>query len=225
MINLQTLSKKESSHSLYMSYEAYLAEDWDNHLAEWVNGEVIIHMPASNEHQSIVGFLLSLLREFVTLLDLGTVRVAPFEVKLWPNGPSREPDIFFVRKENLHRLTSKRFEGAPDLIIEVISVGSVQRDRDKKFQEYAQAGVPEYWILDSRPGRHRADFFGLNESGNYELIATEDEERVESTMIEGFWLNPSWLWQEKFPKVITLIYNMSPETAAAVQTRLLSSNE
>lgn len=205
---------------LQMSYEEYLEwSDEDSH-AEWVDGEVIVHMPPRNEHQELVGFLFALVREFVNLFDVGRVQIAPFEVKLWPGGPSREPDIFFLKQENLHRLGSKRLEGPPDLIIEVVSPDSVHRDRDEKYHEYAQAGVPEYWIIDSRPGRQRADFYRLANEGRYQLLATEDDERVESPVLVGFWLNPRWLWQEPKPNVITTLYNLSSETAAAIHKRL-----
>jgi Uma2 family endonuclease len=116
------------------------------------------------------------------------------EVKLQPEGSSREPDILFVATENLERLTQERLNGPPDLVIEVISDDSVKRDRDDKYREYRDAGVREYWIVDPREGRQRADFFrlddaaGATERGEYRLFATEDDARVESRVLSGFWL-------------------------------------
>jgi len=210
---------------LHMSYEEYLARDDDNHIVEWVNGEVIIHMPTTNEHQVALEFLFALLRQYVNLLQLGLVRIAPFQVKLWPGGPSREPDMFFLQEANRHRLASKRLDGPPDLVVEIISPSSVKIDREQKFREYAQAGVPEYWIIDSRPKRERADFYALTADGNYQLFATEDDERVESRVLPGFWLNPTWLWLEHKPDILTILFNMSPETAAAIQKKLEMRNE
>ncbi|HYN87328.1 MAG TPA: hypothetical protein VER55_02300 [Ardenticatenaceae bacterium] len=51
------------------------------------------------------------------------------------------------------------------------------------------------FAIDPRPCKHRADFFRLNEHGQYDLFATEDDERVESHVLPGFWLRPAWLWQ------------------------------
>jgi Uma2 family endonuclease len=107
-------------------------------------------------------------------------------------GSSCEPDILFVNRENLNRLTEERLVGSPDLIVEIVSADSVQRDRDDKFQEYREAGVPEYWIIDPRPRKQRADFFHLDETGAYRLFAAEDNERVESHLLAGFWLRPAW---------------------------------
>lgn len=216
----QLLEKQTISPPLKMSYESYLEWHTEEQHTEWVDGEVIIHMPPLDEHQTSLTFLLRLISEYVELMSLGKTQIAPFEVKLWPGGPSREPDLIFVKKENSHRWSSKRLNGPPDLAVEIISRDSIQRDRDTKFHEYAQAGVTEYWLIDPRPGRQRTDFFRLKKNGQYELFATEDDERVESTILEGFWLNPAWFWLEKKPSIITILYNLSPQTAEAIKTRI-----
>src|SRR3712207_2260668 len=92
---------------LRMSYEEYLAWSGDTR-AEWVDGEVIVFMTAKKHHQRVVQFLAMLIETFVRLLDLGEVGTGPAEVKLWPGGPSREPDVFFVRTDQLGRWTDDR---------------------------------------------------------------------------------------------------------------------
>lgn len=178
-----------------MSYEAF--REWvdeDTH-AEWVDGEAVFFMPAKDAHQNTLELLYELLALFVRLFNLGKVRVAPFEMKLRQGRSYREPDILFISEESRERLTEERLEGPADLVIEVISDDSVRRDREDKFKEYQEAGIREYWIVDPRPGKQRADFYRLNAGGQYELVATEDDERVESAVLPGFWLRPSWLWQ------------------------------
>ncbi len=182
-----------------MRYEAYLAWDTDGKIVEWVDGEAIIHMPPSRRHQQLLQFLFQLIDQFVRIGDYGRAMMPPFEVKIQPGGSSREPDIFFVATEHADRLEAKRLNGPPDLVVEVISPSSVTRDRDEKFREYEAAGVPEYWIIDSRPGYHRTDFYRLNESGRYMLFATEDEDRVESHILPNFWIRPAWLAQDPLP--------------------------
>jgi Uma2 family endonuclease len=197
MATQEIVLEAQALPQLKMSYEEFL--EWCNEdmHAEWDAelGEVIIQMPPRDIHQTTIAFLHRLLGLFVDLFDLGKVGIAPFEVKLSPRGSAREPDIFFIAKENLDRLTDQRLAGPADLIIEIISPDSVSRDRDKKSKEYAAAGVREYWIIDPRPGKQRADFFRRNEVGQYELYATEDDERVEALVLPGFWLRPTWLWQ------------------------------
>ncbi len=177
-----------------MSYAEFLAwTDEDTH-AEWVDGEVIVFMPAKEIHQTTLGFLFRLLGMFVDLLVQGRVQLAPFEMRL-SSSRSREPDLLFVRQENLGRLTPDRLEGPADLVVEIVSDDSVQRDRRDKFKEYRAAGIPEYWIIDPRPGKLRADFYTLDEEGDYALFGTEDDEKVASRVLAGFWLRPAWLWQ------------------------------
>lgn len=177
-----------------MSYEEFLTwADEDTH-AEWIDGEVIVFMPAKDIHQATLGFLFRLVSLFADLLGQGRARVAPFEMRLDPRR-SREPDILFVKQTNLTRLTPDRLDGPADLVVEIVSDDSVQRDRRDKFKEYRVAGVAEYWIIDPRPGKLRADFFALDDEGDYALFGTEDDDRVTSTVLPGFWLRPAWLWQ------------------------------
>lgn len=211
---------------LKMSYEDFLAwSDEDTH-AEWVNGEVIQFMPPKKVHQSTLEFLATLLQLFIRLFDSGQVVVAPFEMKLAPDRPAREPDIMFVLQENLHRLSEDRLAGPADLCIEIVSRDSVKRDRDDKFQEYRDAGVQEYWVVDPRPGKRRADFFALTQNEQYELFATEDDERVESRVLPGFWLRPEWLWQSSSLDPMQIFFEMrglSQDQIASI-TALLRGN-
>lgn len=199
----------EARRELKMTYEEFREwTDEDVH-AEWIDGEVIIQMPPKEPHQTLVGFLERLLAIFVELFDLGVVQIAPFEMRLQEGGPAWEPDIMVLRRENLSRLTEDRLDGPADLVIEVISPGSVRHDRDDKFRAYQAGGVREYWVIDSRPNRQRADFYQLDEEGMYRLFATEDDERVFSIVLPGFWLKPDWLWAEERPSPMAALYEMA----------------
>jgi Uma2 family endonuclease len=72
--------------------------------------------------------------------------VAAYKVRLW-EGKYREPDIIFVKQENLPRM-GEQFSHGADLVIEVVSDQGRPRDLEIKRQEYAQAGIAEYWIVD-----------------------------------------------------------------------------
>lgn len=204
----EAIANETKAARLKMSYEEFLGwSDEDMH-AEWVNGEVIIHMPPKDIHQATLGFLYQLLSLFVHLFNLGKIRIAPFEMKLKPDGPSREPDILFIAQQNLDRLSENKLAGPADLIIEIISTDSVRRDREDKFKDYGTAGVPEYWIIDPRPGKQRADFFRLDDAGTYVLFATEDDEQINSHILPEFWLRPAWLWQADTLDPLTIFFEM-----------------
>ena len=104
---------------LKMTYEEFLAwADEDVH-AEWVNGEVIIHMTAKDRHQDIVRFLIVLFDLFDQFFRVGKFRSAPFQMKLSPEGSGREPDILFVAREHESRLTEEGVAGPADLVVEI----------------------------------------------------------------------------------------------------------
>jgi Uma2 family endonuclease len=190
---------------LRMSYEEYLAwADEDVH-AEWVNGEVIVQKPPKEPHQRVVAFLIQLMGLFIQLFKLGRLLPAPFEMRAIPDGPAREPDLVFVALEHLDRLTEERLSGPADLAVEVISNDSVARDRADKFYEYQAAGIREYWILDSRPGYERTDFYVLDEKGRYRPVPVAPDGRYHSTVLPGFWLQVDWVTAAEPPAVLTAV--------------------
>ncbi len=197
---MATLIAAERRHTKRkLSYEEYLALPDDGRIVEWVNGEIITHMPATPLHQNVVIFLIKLLSNYIDRLNLGHLLAAPVEVRLWPNGPAREPDVLFIGRERLAQLTERRFEGGPDLVVEVVSPGSVTIDRVDKFLEYEQANVSEYWIIDPRPHQQQADFYIRDAGGRFAAAPLDDEGVFASAVLPGFRLNVAWLWQEELP--------------------------
>jgi Uma2 family endonuclease len=218
-------TRGEAAEHRKMSYEEYLEFASDSQIMEWVEGEVIIYMPPLQKHQNISRFLGILLDLFVHFFDLGDIIFAPFEVKLWPDGPSREPDIIFITNENLDILTDKRVEGSPDLLIEITSPSSITEDRIRKFTEYQKAGVREYWVIDPRPYQQQADFYLLGEDKQYHPAPVDQDGRYHSTAIPGFWFKLDWLWSEELPdpqsafaEIILSSKALPPEVSAAYQT-------
>lgn len=127
--------------------QEYLALNTSNWMIELSNGCLeFLPMPVPY-HQRIVQFLYKFLEAWVLAHRLGEVLTAPCPVRMWP-GEMREPDLFFLRHG---RLTDPRHspDGA-DLAMEVVSPGEDARERDltTKRQVYAQARIPEYWIVD-----------------------------------------------------------------------------
>jgi Uma2 family endonuclease len=106
---------------------------------------------------------------------------------------AREPDIVVILHTNPGRFAEQYFEGAPDVIVEIVSPASRQTDRHVKFEEYETAGVPEYWVID--PDRRYAEFFQRDEAGLYRMAFSGSEGVYRSRVLEGFWLEVGWLWQ------------------------------
>jgi Uma2 family endonuclease len=179
-----------------MTYEEFLAWEPEGGLTEWIDGEGVQYMPASNVHQRVVNLLITLLNLFLSAGRLGKVFSGPYTLRAAAGGNAREPDIFVALADNPGEETHKQFIGPADIVIEVISDDSVYRDRVTKFDEYEAAGVREYWLIDPRPGRQRADFYVRDAQGRYYAVPLGAEGVFRSTVLPGFWLRADWLWQE-----------------------------
>ena len=123
----------------------YLALD-TNRIVELNDGELEVHEMPTYLHQLILGRLFLILSRFLSDHPLGKIVFSPLPVRLW-RGKFREPDLVFMSAEHSDRMEDD-YWGVPDLAVEIISEGSVKRDRETKLAEYAQAGIPEYWIVD-----------------------------------------------------------------------------
>jgi Uma2 family endonuclease len=198
---------------LRMTYEEWLAWAGGHEgKSEWVDGEVIVFSPTSQLHGQIVFFLATLLMQYVQFRRLGEVLGGSFEMRLERAG--RVPDLLFVAREHLDRLTSTRLHGPADLVVEVVSEDSVARDRVEKLAEYAAAGVPEYWLVDARPDRRCAEFFRLID-GAYRSVMADADGRYQSPVVAGFWLRPAWLEQDPLPDALDCLFEIEPEVLRA----------
>lgn len=190
-----------------ITYEEFLAWADEDTLAEWVEGRVVAISPASKRHQDVARFLANVLDLFARVQGLGTVIIAPFQMQLPTSG--REPDVLFVAAEHQDRLTPTRLAGAADLVVEVISPESRGRDRGDKFYEYQAAGVAEYWLID--PDMRRTEFYQLDDSGAYALIAPDAAGIYRSRIMSGLWIDVAWLWQEPLPSVNRVLLAIAGE--------------
>lgn len=187
-----------------LSYEEFLVE-YDGQYAEYVDGEVIKPMSVTQRHDDITLFLKALLRFFVEAKKLGKIHGEPYQMKIVLDDKikGREPDIFFVKTENLDKLGEQYFEGGADLVIEVISPESIIRDTQDKFEEYQKAGVKEYWLIDYK--RKTANFYELDKNKEYKLLPLSANTKFESRVIEGLWIKTDWLWQENLPNLMDVL--------------------
>ena len=195
-----------------MTYEEWLAWDSGETRSEWVDGEVVVFVSTSQRHWQIVYFLAALLTEYVRFRGLGRVLAESVAMRLERSG--RVPDLLFVANERLDRLTATQLLGPADLVVEVVSEDSAGRDRAEKLAEYAAAGVPEYWLVEARPGRRGAEFFRLV-GGAYRAAAADADGRYRSPAVPGFWLRPAWLEQDPLPNALACLAEIDPEVLRA----------
>jgi Uma2 family endonuclease len=195
-----------------MAYDAWRAWEVEGLKSEWVDGEVIVFMPATARHGDLLSFLSTLLTAYVRFFGLGRLITDSIEMHL--PGRGRVPDLLFVPTDQLPRLEETRLSGPAALVVEIVSPDSVERDHDEKKAEYAAAGVQEYWVVEARSDQHGATFFRLVD-GAYEPIPLDAEGRLWSTVVDGFWLKPAWLARDPLPNALACLFTIVPGIADA----------
>ena len=138
----------------------------DRNRYELIEGELFVAPAPNTEHQRKVLRLAMELANYAKQRDLGEVFIAPYDVVL-DASTVLEPDIVFVSKARQSIVTPACIEGAPDLVVEVLSDSSRTIDRFVKRDRYAEFGVPEYWLLD--PFEPRLEVLRL-EGGKYRVL-------------------------------------------------------
>ena len=114
---------------------------------ELIDGDLYMAPAPLIRHQVILRTLLSLLWPFVRDNDLGQVYSSPGDV-IFSDEDVLQPDILFITAGREGIVTERPCEGAPDLVVEILSPSTGQRDRELKRKVYANYGVKEYWLVD-----------------------------------------------------------------------------
>ncbi len=158
--------------------------DRTNRLVEWTDGCIEVLAMPTQAHQFLVRFLVDALRAFVDPQKLGEVLFAPLRVRLQTN-KFREPDVVFMFAEHADRRHNDYWDGA-DLVMEVVSqdVESRRRDIDFKRIDYAEAGIPEYWIVD--PQESQVTVLSLDQGTYREHGRFGLSEQATSQLLDGF---------------------------------------
>ena len=165
-----------------LTYQDYANLESDDRY-ELLDGKLILLDSNSRDHQSVSISLMSEMYVFVKENDLGSVYVAPFDV-LFTDTDVVQPDILFISREREHILTQANVQGAPDLIVEILSPSSSTRDWRAKRELYASHGVREYWIIDPT---NRIVSILLLQDGVLEIDQTHTEDdTATSTVLDGF---------------------------------------
>ena len=165
-----------------LTYQDYANLDGDERY-ELLDGELILVASPNRDHQEVVMELGFRMRVFAKENDLGRVYIAPFDV-LFTDTDVVQPDIMFISREREHILTPANVQGAPDLLVEILSPSSSTRDWRDKRELYASHGVREYWIVD--PANRLVSVLLLQDGVlEIEQTLTEDDTAT-STVLDGF---------------------------------------
>ena len=174
-----------------LTYEDY-AKTPDDERWELIDGE-LFRMPSPNvAHQITSGRLFLRMTLFVDERNLGIVLDAPMDVVL-SDHDTVEPDLLFISNERMGIIATLNIQGAPDLVVEIHSPSTAQRDLTTKRELYARHGVKEYWPIN--PVARTVTVLLLRDSDYVEAGVYKEGDTVTSPTLEGF----SFRVEEIFP--------------------------
>jgi Uma2 family endonuclease len=171
------------STTTHLTYDDLRQIPPDRNRYELIEGQLFVCGASDTEHQRKLGAVAAQLANHVERHELGEVFVGPLDVVLDP-ATVLEPDIMFVSKARESIVKAGYIEGAPDLVVEVLSDSSRTIDRFVKRDRYAEFGVPEYWLLE--PYEPRIEVLRLK-GRKYRVVAVFGPgDTLESPTFPGF---------------------------------------
>lgn len=149
---------------------------------ELIGGDLYMAPAPNRFHQEISGNLEFLFRKYLECNCLGKLYDAPFDVVLGDHDVL-QPDLLYVSRGRASILTEHGAEGAPDLVVEILSPGSARRDEQVKRAVYARVGVGELWIID--PHSRRARVYRFSESADAPVAEVSEGDIVRTPLLPG----------------------------------------
>jgi len=166
-----------------LTYDDFCLLSEDGKRREIIEGELFVTPSPQTPHQRAVMRLSVRLWQFVDSHELGEVFSAPFDV-VFSEFDVVEPDLLYISNARAGVLTHKNVQGAPDLVVEVLSESTSRVDRSIKLKLYGKFGVQEYWIID--PEGPSAEIYRRGEEGLDLVAKLSATDALNSPMFPGF---------------------------------------
>ncbi len=159
----------------------------DEPRCELIYGRFYVSPSPIRIHQFVVGQIGRVLYDIADATG-GEAIVAPMDVHLADHTVA-QPDVLYVSPER-HEILQTWIEGAPDVVVEVLSPSTVRLDRLLKLNRYAEGGVREYWLVD--PAARTIEFY-VND-GEHFVVHTQQGGAWKSPAVSGVELDVEGLW-------------------------------
>jgi len=186
-----------------MTFEEFVRLFGEDDDVELVDGMVVQRVAARDIHEDLQGWLLLIMRGYVSAKGLGIVRGSRTAVKITEHR-GRLPDIVFVRKENAHIVQEDGIFGTPDLVVEIWSPGDRLSDMLAKEADYKSIGVLEIWFVDQQ--RRQVRVLRKGREGYEEKVMKRGVLRSE--VVEGFWVKVEWLFKKPLPNELETLQRL-----------------
>ncbi|HEV8578375.1 MAG TPA: Uma2 family endonuclease [Thermoanaerobaculia bacterium] len=184
---------KEPPLSPYTDLGPYRRQDYealpDEPRCELIFGRFYVSPSPLVLHQFVTSLFWRAFDE-IARVSGGLALSAPLDVHLADHSVV-QPDVLYISAAQLG-IAQRWVEGAPDLLVEVLSPGTARRDRGEKLALYAESGIQEYWIVD--PVERQIEFL-VNEDGRF-VVALPEGEEYRSRVLPEIHLNLPVFWRE-----------------------------
>ena len=168
--------------AIRLTYQDY-ANTPDDERYELIDGELIMSESPIIAHQDNQRKLGPRMAFFVEMNDAGVVYFSSTDVVL-SDTDVVQPDLLFISKERQHIIGEANIQGAPDLVVEILSPSTARRDWGVKRELYAKHGVKEYWIADPA---NKTVWVMLLQDGILEIQQTcHPGDTIASSVLAGF---------------------------------------
>lgn len=167
-----------------LTYEDYVCFPEDGLRHELIDGEHFVSPAPIEKHQLVSWNFAWFLADYLRRNRLGQAFTAPFDV-LFSKHDVVQPDLVYISNERSGIRTGRNVQGAPDLVVEILSESTRRQDEDRKLRLYERAGVMEYWIFD--PDEETVRVFRAHGRRLPEVaeLATADEDVLETPLLPG----------------------------------------
>jgi Uma2 family endonuclease len=166
-----------------LTYDDFCLLPEDGKRREIIEGELFVTPSPQTPHQRAVIRLSAHLWQFVDSHKLGEVFAAPFDV-VFSDFDVVEPDLLYISKARAGVLTEKNVQGAPDLVVEVLSETTARIDRSIKLKLYGRHDVIEYWVID--PKEPSAEIYRRGPGGLDLVAKLAAADALTSPLFPGF---------------------------------------
>lgn len=173
------------THRVKFTYEDYLLFPEDGKRHELIDGDHFMTPSPSTRHQRISLKLATAFEFFLKNNRLGEVFDAPMDVVLSETDVV-QPDLLFISSGRASIVTDKNIQGAPDLVVEILSDGTRKTDEVIKRKLYERHGISEYWVVD--PELETVKIYRTTENGYTRAaeLSRETNDTLNTPLLPGF---------------------------------------
>lgn len=149
-------------------------------LAQLIENQLVMSPSPTENHQKILHIISVRIFNHLEKYKIGEVRIAPYDVHFSEEAVF-QPDIIFIRNENIGRIRENGLYGPPDLVVELLSPSTSNYDLNQKKMVYERNGVSEYWIVDPDTKEVQGHFL---KDGNF-CLAFKSVGKIDSELLNS----------------------------------------